>query len=193
MRRLWDTIESMRPDCRFIYITHDVDFAASRSENAIVWVRSFNPDTESWDYDLLPANSDLSEEIYLALVGSRRPVMFIEGDATHSIDAKLYPLIFRDYTVKSLGSCNKVIEATRAFNDLRAFHHLESCGIVDRDRRDAQEVAYLRGKNVFVPEVAEIENILMLEDVIKAVAKFNGHDPNKAFAKVRDSVLSSCC
>lgn len=190
MRRLWDTIESMRPDCRFIYITHDVDFAASRSENAIVWVRSFNPDTESWDYDLLPANSDLSEEIYLALVGSRRPVMFIEGDATHSIDAKLYPLIFRDYTVKSLGSCNKVIEATRAFNDLRAFHHLESCGIVDRDRRDAQEVAYLRGKNVFVPEVAEIENILMLEDVIKAVAKFNGHDPNKAFAKVRDSVLS---
>ena len=72
---------------------HDVDFAASRSENAIVWVRSFNPDSESWDYDLLPANSDLSEEIYLALVGSRRPVMFIEGDATHSIDAKLYPLI----------------------------------------------------------------------------------------------------
>ena len=43
---------------------------------------------------------------------------------------------------------------------------------------------------MFVPEVAEIENILMLEDVIKAVAKFNGHDPNKAFAKVRDSVLS---
>ncbi|MFG6396808.1 MAG: hypothetical protein K1V89_05660, partial [Muribaculaceae bacterium] len=35
LRRLWDTIESMRPDCRFVYTTHDVDFAASRSGNVL--------------------------------------------------------------------------------------------------------------------------------------------------------------
>ena len=46
----------------------------------------------------------------------------------------------------------------------------------DRDRRDEKEVEYLRGKNIFVPEVAEIENILMLEPVVKAVARFTGHD-----------------
>lgn len=189
LRRLWDTIESMRPDCRFVYTTHDVDFASSRAENVTVWVRSFNPDNETWDYDLLPKDSGLSEEVYMALMGTRRPVMFIEGDATHSIDAKLYPLIFKDYTVKSLGSCNKVIEATRAFNDLRAFHHLESRGIVDRDRRDAKEVEYLRGKNIFVPEVAEIENILMLEDVVKAAARFHGKDPERVFASVKKSVM----
>lgn len=189
LRRLWDTIEEMRPDCRFVYTTHDVDFAASRSENAIVWVRSYNPDSVTWDYDLLPGDTGLSEEVYMALIGARRPVMFIEGDATHSIDAKLYPLIFKDYNVKALGSCNKVIEATRAFNDLRAFHHLESCGIVDRDRRDEKEVAYLRGKNIFVPDVAEIENILMLEDVVKAVARFNGHNDQKVFAAVKNSIV----
>lgn len=189
LRRLWDTIEEMRPDCRFVYTTHDVDFAASRSENAIVWVRSFNPDNVTWDYDLLPANAGLSEDVYMALIGARRPVMFLEGDATHSIDSKLYPLIFKDYSVKALGSCNKVIEATRAFNDLRAFHHLESCGIVDRDRRDDQEVEYLRGKNIYVPEVAEIENILMLENVIKAVAQFTGHDPDRVFAAVKSSIV----
>lgn len=189
LRRLWDTIEEMRPDCRFVYTTHDVDFAASRSENAIVWVRSFDPDNVTWDYDLLPADAGLSEDVYMALIGARRPVMFIEGDATHSIDAKLYPLIFKDYSVKALGSCNKVIEATRAFNDLRAFHHLDSCGIVDRDRRDEKEVEYLRGKHIFVPEVAEIENILMLEGVVKAVAKFSGHEPNKVFSAVRSSVV----
>lgn len=189
LRRLWDTIEGMRPDCRFVYTTHDVDFAASRSENTIVWVRSFDPATVKWDYDLLPSDSGLSEEVYMALIGARRPVLFVEGDATHSIDAKLYPLIFREFNVKSLGSCNKVIEATRAFNDLKAFHHLESRGIVDRDRRDEREVEYLRGKNVFVPEVAEIENILMLEPVIKAVAHFNGKDADKAFALVKQSVV----
>lgn len=189
LRRLWDTIEGMRPDCRFVYTTHDVDFAASRSENAIVWVRSYNPDTVTWDYDLLPSDTGLSEEVYMALIGARRPVMFIEGDATHSIDAKLYPLIFKDFNVKALGSCNKVIEATRAFNDLRAFHHLESRGIVDRDRRDEKEVEYLRGKNIFVPDVAEIENILMLEDVVKAVARFNGHDEHKVFSSVKNSIV----
>ncbi len=189
LRRLWDTIEGMRPDCRFVYTTHDVDFAASRSENAIVWVRSFNPDNVSWDYDLLPSDSGLSEDVYMALIGARRPVLFIEGDSTHSIDAKLYPLIFKDFSVKALGSCNKVIEATRAFNDLRAFHHLESCGVVDRDRRDEKEVEYLRGKNIFVPEVAEIENILMLEPVVKAVARFTGNDPKKVFNSVRGAIV----
>lgn len=189
LRRLWDTIEEMRPDCRFVYTTHDVDFAASRSENSVVWVRSYNPDSVTWDYDLLPSDSGLSEEVYMALIGARRPVMFIEGDSTHSIDAKLYPLIFKDYNVKALGSCNKVIEATRAFNDLRAFHHLESCGIVDRDRRDEKEVAYLRGKNIFVPDVAEIENILMLEGVVKSVARFNGCDEDKVFSGVRHAIV----
>lgn len=188
--RFWNTIEAMRPDCRFVYTTHDVDFAASRAENAIVWVRSYNPDTLEWDYDLLPSDSGLSEDLYMALVGSRRPVLFIEGDSTHSIDAKLYPLVFRDFSVKSLGSCNKVIEATRAFNDLRAFHHLESFGIVDRDRRDEQEVEYLRGKHIFVPEVAEIENILMLEDVVKAMARAYGRDPEKVFSSVKSAILA---
>lgn len=189
LRRLWDTIESMRPDCRFVYTTHDVDFAASRSGNVIIWVRSYDPDAGIWDYDLLPPDSGLSEEIYMALIGARRPVMFIEGDATHSIDSKLYPLIFKDYSVKALGSCNKVIEATRAFNDLRAFHHLESRGIVDRDRRDEKEVRYLRDKNIYVPEVAEIENILMLEDVVKAVAHWCGRNPDKVFSSVKMSVI----
>ena len=50
-----------------------------------------------------------------------------------------------------------MIEATRTFNDLSAFHHLDSHGVVDRDRRDANEVGYLRQRKVFVPEVAEIE------------------------------------
>ncbi len=189
LRRMWDTIEAMRPDCKFVYSTHDVDFAASRAENVIVWVRSFNPDLEVWDYDILPSDTGLSEEVYMALIGSRRPVLFIEGDATHSIDAKLYPLIFKDFTVKALGSCNKVIEATRTFSELKAFHHLESVGIVDRDRRDEQEVNYFRGKNIFVPEVAEIENILMLEDVVKTVAEVNGRNPEKVFASVKKSVI----
>lgn len=188
-QRLWDTLEALRPDCRFIYITHDLEFTASRQGNGLLWVRGYDATAEGWDYTLLPRGEGISDEIYMAIIGARKPMLFIEGDASHSIDAKLYPLVFRDYTVKSLGSCDKVIESTRAFNDQRALHHLESRGIVDRDRRDDGEVSYLRGKNIYVPDVAEIENILMLEDVVRAVAAANGRDEDKVFRSVKKSIM----
>ncbi len=116
-------------------------------------------------------------------------MLFIEGDGRHSIDAKLYSLIFKDFTVKPLGSCNKVIEATRTFNSLNSFHQMDSFGIVDRDRRDQKEVEYLRGKRIMVPEVAEVENILMLEDVVRAVASYCHKDPDRVFGRVKRSVI----
>lgn len=190
MQQLWNRIEALRPDCSFIYTTHDLDFASSREGAQVIWVRDFDAATMSWDYSEVENRGGISDEIYKAVIGARKPVLFIEGDGVHSIDSKLYPLIFKEYTVKSLGSCNKVIEATRTFNDLNSFHHLDSCGIVDRDRRDAHEVEYLRGKRVMVPEVAEIENIMMLEEVIKAVAARHGADPARVFAKVSHAVIS---
>lgn len=188
-QNVWNRIELLRPDCRYIYVTHDLDFAGSRTGAPIVWVRSFDPARTVWDYRIIPAGTPIGEEIYATILGARKPVLFIEGDGVHSIDAKLYPLIFKEYTVKSLGSCNKVIEATRTFNDLAAFHHMDSRGIVDRDRRDEGEVRYLRGKKVMVPDVAEIENILMLEDVIKAVAAYRGRNASKVFQKVKHSIM----
>ena len=125
----------------------------------------------------------------LELLGSRKPVLFIEGDDKHSIDSRLYPLIFPEYTVKPLGSCNKVIETVRTFGDLQNFHQLESRGIVDRDRRSDEEVEYLRKKNILVPNVAEVENILMLEGVIRAVARHKRRNPDIVFPKVKKRVI----
>ena len=118
----------------------------------------------------------MSEQLILDILGTRKPVLFVEGDDTHSIDFKLYSLIFPDYTVKAMGSCNKVIETVRSFNDMATFHHLDSWGIVDRDRRTPDEVKYLRNKKILVPNVAEIENIMLLEGVVRAVARQHKKD-----------------
>lgn len=190
MQALWNNVENLRSDCTFVYTTHDLEFASSRTDSKVIWVRDYDAATVTWDYDILPPQEGMSDEIYMAIIGARKPVLFIEGDGVHSIDAKLYPLVFKDYTVKSLGSCNKVIEATRSFNDLNTFHHLDSFGIVDRDRRDEHEVEYLRSRKVMVPEVAEIENILMLEEVIRSVAKSRGKDENRVFEKVKRSIVA---
>lgn len=190
MQALWNVIESMRPDCTFIYNTHDVGFASSRIDNICVWVRNFDAVSESWDYEVVEKMStEFSDQLMLDLLGSRKPVLFVEGDDTHSLDSRFYPLIFTEYTVKPLGSCNKVIESTRAFNDLRSFHHLDSHGIVDRDRREDKEVQYLRDKNIFVPNVAEIENIFMLEGIVRTVARRSNRNPDKVFFAVRDAVI----
>lgn len=189
MTPLWNVIEEIRPDCTFVYNTHNLEFASTRIDNHCVWVKSFDPANMAWDYEVMNSSIHLSESIYLEILGSRKPVLFIEGDDTHSIDGKLYPLIFRDYTVKPLGSCNKVIECVRSFNNLQSFHHLNSWGIVDRDRRDAKEVEYLRAKKILVPDVAEVENILLLEGVIKAVARHRKKNPDEVFMRVKRSVL----
>ena len=187
---LWNRLEAARADCTFVYTTHDTEFASSRNGAPVVWVRDCDPADEAWDYEVLPPHSGLTQELYMTLIGARKPVLFIEGDSERSIDAKLYPLIFPDYNVRSLGSCNKVIEATRTFNDLNTLHKVESCGIVDRDRRDDAEVAYLRRKKIMVPDVAEIENLLLIEDIISAMAESRHRSADRAVQKVRRAVIN---
>lgn len=185
---VWNSIEGLRTDCTFVYNTSDVEFINSRTENVLIWVKSQDTATGSWDYDVLPSGS-VPEDLTASLLGTRRPVLFIEGDAKHSIDAKLYPLLFPRHSVRPLGSCNKVIEATRSFCDMQQMHHLDSYGIVDRDRRTEQEVDYLRSKNIMVPEVAEIENIFMLESVIRCMALIRGKNPDRVASRVKNTVL----
>lgn len=188
MQSVWSRLESLRPDCLMVYTTHDLEFAASRQDATYVWVRSCNTHLKRWDYEIVPRGSTLTDQISLAIMGARKPVLFIEGDS-RSIDSRLYPLIFPDSTVRPLGSCDKVIEATRTFNDLNNFHHLKAQGIVDRDRRDGGEVDYLRRKNIMVPEVAEIENMLLLPEIIAAVAAAHGKDSKRVVDSVKRSIL----
>ena len=188
LNSLWTAIENLRPDCTFVYNSVGVEFVSSRSGNIILWVKNYDASRKMWDYEIMRPG-EIREDIFVDLVGSRKPILFIEGDLTHSIDAKLYPLVFPDYTVKPLGSCDKVIETTRTFNDLTTMHHLESHGIVDRDRRTDREVEYLRKKSVMVPEVAEVENFFMLEDVIRNVAALRGKNPDTVFNKIKKRAL----
>lgn len=184
LKSLWNSIEGLRPDCTFIYNSVDVEFVSSRTRNVILWVKSFDAKRQEWDYEIF-SPGEVTEDIFVDLVGTRKPVLFIEGDISHSIDSKLYPLVFPDYTVKPLGSCDKVIETTRSFNGIKNMHHLESHGLVDRDRRTDREVEYLRKKLIMVPDVAEVENLFLLEDVIRQMAEVRGKNPDQIFNKVK--------
>lgn len=185
----WDRIEQLRPDCTFVYLTHDIDFALSRRRCKRLWIKACDTDQGYWDYELIESNKSLPEELYLEVLGNRKPILFIEGTETNSIDNRLYSLVFPQYMVKPMGGCQKVIETAKAFNQVKEFHMLESFGIVDRDRRTDKEIAYLNEQHIFVPDVAEVENLLMLEDVIKTVAKRLMKNSNEVFATVKKNVI----
>lgn len=168
LTRLWDAIEAYRSDCVFLYITHNLDFANSRVNSQIIWVKEFL-ENNSWTYDLLD-NVNASDSLKLEIMGNRQKVLLVEGTPEKSIDRKLYSKIYREYNIIPMESCNTVIQTARAYNHTSDLHYVEVKGIVDRDRRSDEEIEKLKLKNIFVPQVAEIENLFLLPEVIAVVA-----------------------
>lgn len=169
LERLWNEIEAERQDCVYLYITHNLDFARSRNNTQIVWVKNMN-NNQKWDYKLLDSN-EFSDDLLLEILGSRDGVLFVEGTADKSIDRKLYSRLFPQYNIMPLEGCASVIQATKAYSELSMLHYKKIKGIVDRDRRSEEEIKCLRKKNIYVPSVAEIENLFLIPEVIKLVAK----------------------
>ena len=167
--RLWNAIECSRPDCMFLYITHNLDFASSRINSQIVWVKEFFVE-DGWKYDLLD-DINYSDILKLEIMVNRQKVLLVEGTASKSIDRKLYSKVYPEFNIIPMESCNAVVQTTKAYNQTNNLHYEEVKGIIDRDRRDEEEIAKLKKNNIFVPKVAEIENLFLITDVIRIVAE----------------------
>jgi hypothetical protein len=184
--RLWDTIEHERADCLFVYFTHDLDFATTRTGATKVWLKKYLPTV--WEWELVPETEDLPEDVLLTVLGSRKPVMFVEGDKG-GIDHTLLGAIYRDWTIVPRGGCEQVISATKAFSSLRVHHNLACCGIIDRHYRTECDIAELRKSNVYTLATHEIENMLLEKGVLRAIASHLGFDAEERIKQVEDWIF----
>ncbi|WP_050569203.1 DUF4435 domain-containing protein [Vibrio campbellii] len=185
--KLWDAIESIRADCIFVYLTHDFEFAASRQSAVKICITKY--DGSSWVWNEIPTLGEMPESILLEVMGSRKPILFIEGEKG-SIDEELYKLIYDDYYIRPLGSCSKVIEATKVFNSLSDLHNNVAYGIIDRDRRTQEELVDLEVHKVFSPSVSEVENLFLTEEVILGLADALAMtEPSETLNQVKDFVF----
>ena len=107
LERLWNEIEAERQDCVYLYITHNLDFARTRNNTQIVWIKNMI-DKQKWDYELLDSN-DFSDDLLLEILGNRHGVLFVEGTPDKSIDRKLYSRLFPKYNIIPLEGCASVI------------------------------------------------------------------------------------
>lgn len=180
---LWDAIEKARPDCLFVYLTHDLNFAASRMAATKIWLREYAD--SKWDWEVVPSDSQLPEPLLLEILGSRKPVLFIEGEIG-SLDHFIYSRLYPEFTVVPRGGCDRVVQATRAFSDLTAFHDLKCRALVDRDHRTAEQVAQLENDGVHVTTVCEVENLFLTEEALRLIARESLVDTAAADAAVTE-------
>ena len=164
---VWDKIETARPDCLFIYMTHDIEFATSRTAGQKFAVRSY--DGRAWEIVDIPEEYGLPEDITTRILGSRKPILFVEGEREGK-DKSVFGKIYDCFTVLPVGSCESVIHLTNSYNQRNELHHLDCCGIIDRDGKTDEEVEYLKRQRVHTIEFAELENLLLAEPVLREVA-----------------------
>lgn len=190
--RLWDAIEAARPDCAFIYITHDLYFGAERSASAKYFVRNYERlNSEAWDIEPLPEGTGLPEHVVAELVGSRKPILFVEG-AENSLDLTVYRCFYKEHTIMPVGSCETVIRSVRNYRLNAALHRLGAvCGLVDADGRDTVEMLGLQTDGVHALPVSEVENLFLLPPVFLALAqKFSVPDPPGALQALTQSLVA---
>ncbi len=77
--KLWDELEKSRQDCKFIYLTHNLDFASSRTNCTILWNKRFIPPL-NWDVEIIPKDLGIPEPLVLEILGSRNGILFCEGN-----------------------------------------------------------------------------------------------------------------
>lgn len=173
MSKLWDELEAARQDCAFVFITHDLEFAASRVAQKFV-ISNYSP-APCWTIEAVPESTGFDEEIATLILGSRKPILFVEGDHG-SLDSAIYRCCFPGWTVIPRGSCEQVIHSVVTMRNNKNLTRVTCSGIVDADHYDADDVAYLASLGIAVLTVSEIENVVLLPSVSRTIAESEGYE-----------------
>jgi ABC-type dipeptide/oligopeptide/nickel transport system ATPase subunit len=178
MVRLWNKLEEYRKDCIFIYITHDLDFAVSKNSEKLIWIKTYVSDYV-WSWEEIEPNKSIPENLFLEVLGSRKPILFVEGDKG-SLDIQLYQAMYDHLTVIPCGSCEKVIEAVKGIRVHPQSKEMKIFGMIDKDFRPAAQLESFSRDGIFNTQVNKIENLFLLPEVIEMVcenqAQINKHE-----------------
>lgn len=188
--KLWDKLEEIRPDCKFIYLTHNLDFAASRNNTTLVWNKSFVP-PDIWDFEIIESDGSLPDSLLMEVLGSRKQVCFCEGRDKSSLDYKLYSILFPQYTVIPVGGHLDVISYTNAYNK-SAIRSSCAIGIIDGDCHKPEQISKWQEQGIYTIPLNEIENFLCDPTVLETAAStfMSGEDAVQKYYDLFWSELS---
>lgn len=185
--KLWDILEQERSDCKFIYLTHNLDFATTRNDRVVFWNKKFVPPSE-WDVIRLPQDKSIPERLLMEIIGSRRNILFCEGDDKNSLDFKLYSVLFANYTIIPVGGHLNVINYCMAYNKNRQIYGQEAIGIIDGDCHLPEQIRKWEINKIYTLPTNEIENLICDELILLKASKYFFSKPD-AVEKFKNKVF----
>ena len=188
---LWDLLISERPDCQFIFASHNMDFVQSRTNATYIWCKKFEA-PYNLEYQKLDDSLNLPLNLLTEVSGTKKPILFCEGTKT-SIDYQIYSKLFSEFCfVKPVQGHKQVIQYTKAYNELKKSHGNEAYGIIDYDWMDEVRIQNYKKKNIFVLPFNEIEMFLIDEEIVNYVLSDDEEDKKQKIKKLRDTVIGLC-
>lgn len=167
-KSLWDTLEDIKKDSTFVYITHDPKFATSRAKAKIVWSKSFKYPNR-WEYKVLEDN-EIPEELLIEVLGSKENIIFCEGKS-ESLDKQIYDSIFSEEKVMAVEGHLNVVNYTNVINNMSSLN-LNAMGIIDSDGKTIEEIEKYEKNSIIALPFNEIEMLLLSEEVLKETKKY---------------------
>ena len=170
---LLSALFTRRKDCAFIVSTHEIALPMAKPEATVLVVRSCQwagDSANAWDAKLIGKDANLPEDVKRAILGSRKRILFVEGQP-QSLDVQLYSTLFPDISVVPVGGCDDVIKAVEGMRNSSGLHDVEAFGLVDGDNRNSTDVSRLTEKGIYSLNVYSVESICYCSDAMNAVAQ----------------------
>lgn len=165
-----------RTDCGFIISSHNLQFVEDFPESQMILTRDCKwsgEEVQSWDFDVLPNMGEAPEYLRVDILGSRRKVIFTEGD-NNSLDYRIYAILFPDVSIRPLGSSEEVIRAVKGLNKTMEGHHLQAFGIIDQDGMSTEAMQKFHNDKIFPLPVSAVESLYYAKESMISVAKHIG-------------------
>lgn len=171
----WNAIEKARPDCRFIYITHDLVFALSRRNATYLLVKPGGG-------ELPLVVEDLPEEAAVGILGAAtlpfhaKRIFFYEGEPGTAFANEFFSSWFldRDTFAVPAGDRGSVIAAVAGLNAVGIVGGTV-CGLVDRDFY-SEDVLLGLPEGITVMPLHELESAICGKGSVTALARHLGKD-----------------
>ena len=188
---LWDLLISERPDCQFIFASHNMDFVQSRTNATYIWCKNFEAPYDL-DYQVLEESQEIPLPLLNEVSGAKKPILFCEG-TKNSLDYQIYSKLFSEFCfVKPVQGHKQVIQYTKAYNKLEETYGNKAYGIIDYDWMDEARIESYKKKNIFVLPFNEIEMLLVDEEIVNSVLSDDEEDKKQKINKIRDTVIGLC-
>jgi Protein of unknown function (DUF4435) len=144
---------------------------------------------------LIAESDEIPSEIKREILGSKREILFVEGNTSTSLDRQIYQLIFPNLTVLPQESCVQVEKSVVGIRNTGNLHWIKAYGLVDADDRTPEQIQNLLNKGIAALKCYSVESLYYNLEIIRKVAKkcfeVTGESEEQLYANATSGIISS--